>query len=385
MPKEIRMPDLGTAVSEVTIVRWLKAEGDAVKRGESLCEVETDKATSELESIAEGVLLRQVAAEGAVVGVGGLVALIGKQGETLDAAASAKPAQETKPAPVAPAAAGGVAAGEVKVSPMIANLIKRLGVEMSRITPTGPGGQITRTDVLKAKDVPQRGSAPAQSAPAVAGKKPLSKNQLSVSRTISASWREVVPISLWATINMNPAIALREKQGGSRKIAFDAIFVHAAASAVGEHPDFQCYYDNDQLVSVGAVNIAVAVSGPNGLFLPVIKNADRQPLSEIDRQVRDFAARAAADELTLEELGGATFTISNLGMMPIDSFTAIIPPRQGAILTIGAIKNEVAFKEDNCLGINKVVQTILTVDHRFINGRDAAHFLSRMKEVMETL
>ncbi|MBN2211917.1 MAG: 2-oxo acid dehydrogenase subunit E2 [Sedimentisphaerales bacterium] len=385
MPREIRMPDLGTAVSQVTVVRWLKAEGDSVKRGEPLCEVETDKATSELESIAEGVLLRQVAAEGSTVEVGDVVAYVGRKGEVIEGVVSAETTQEHKPVSAANTKTSAGANSEVKASPMIVNLAKRLGIDLNQVTPTGPGGQVTRSDVLQAKDAPKVEKASIVASAMAAQKLNLTKNQLSVSRTISTSWREVVPISLWAGINMNQAIALREKEGGARKIAFDAIFVHAAAQVIREHPNFQCYYENDALVSVGGVNIAVAVSGEKGLFLPVVKNADQQSLKEIDRQVRDFAARAANDQLTLEELGGATFTISNLGMLPIDSFTAIIPPRQGAILTIGAIKNEVAFKADNCFGVNKVTQAILTVDHRFINGRDAAQFLSGVKEVMETL
>ena len=378
MPKEIRMPDLGTTESEVTLAFWFKEEGDTVKRGEPLCVVETDKATSDLESIADGVLLRRIVGEGGKVAAGDIIAYIGRAGEEISPAGEmAGHAPAERPAKHAPLASGGSVPPKpaANASPMIVNLASRAGVDLSRVVGTGPGGQITRADLLKAGEAPDGGAA----------RQGLSKNQISVARAVTASWRQVVPISLWASVRMEKAIALRESTGAGRRAAFDSLLVYAASRVVPDFPNFRCSFEGDALVPADGVNIAVAVSGEDRLVLPVVRNADRKSLPEIDAQVRDFAARGAAGSLTTGDLGGATFAVSNLGMMPIDAFTAIIPPGQAAILTAGRIRDVAAFGADLRPVVEKTAQVVLTVDHRFINGREAARFLTRFKEAMESL
>jgi pyruvate dehydrogenase E2 component (dihydrolipoamide acetyltransferase) len=247
---------------------------------------------------------------------------------------------------------------------MIVNLAAKAGVDLARIAGTGPGGQITRDDVNKAASA---------GAAAIAPRRPLSRNQIAVAKTVAASWRDTVPIHLWATVRMDRAIALREFADGGRRPAFDAIFIHAASRVMPDFPDFGCAFGGDALIPAGGVHIALAVSGAEGLVLPVVRDADRKSLAAIDAEVRGFADRNSALGPGTGDFGGATFTISNLGMMPIDAFTAIIPPGQAAILTAGRVKED------------RSAQFVLTVDHRFINGREAASFLSRFKEVLESL
>ena len=367
MATEIKMPDLGTTVEQVTLIAWLKNPGDPVKRGEALCEVETDKATSELESVAQGVLLKQMVKAGTEIEVGTIIAYVGKEGESIDAPAPASPTTPTESKPHAQAQTRQT---DVKVSPMIRNLAQRKGIDLSTVSGTGPGGQITRTDVLNAtKAPPATASSPAASAEIT-----LSKNQLGVARTIGKSYREIIPISVFAKISMTVAIARREKKASSgQKLSYDAIFIHAVAAAMKQAPRFQCYFDNDKLAPAGAVNVGVAISRGDDLFIPVIRNADAKSIEQIDQEVRAFADKAGRGALTLEEMSGATFTISNLGMLPIEAFTAVVPPQQSGVLTIGSIN------ADN------ITTVILTVDHRFINGRQAAEFVTAVKKHMESL
>ena len=363
MATEIKMPDLGTTVEQVTLVAWLKNPGDMVKRGEALCEVETDKATSELESVAQGVLLKQMVPAGTEIDAGTVIAYVGKEGESIEPAAQAKPATTAEPRAQSTAQAQ---PSEGKVSPMIRNLAKRKGIDLATITGSGPGGQITRTDVLNAGKATDK--------PAAAAGIVLSKNQLGVARTIEKSYREIIPMSVLARVNMAVAIAKRSQQTQSgRKLSYDAIFVHATAAAMKQAERFQCYFDNDKLVSAGGVNVGVAISRGDDLFIPVVRDADTKPVEEIDREIRAFADKAAKGELSLAEMSGASFTISNLGMLPIEAFTAVVPPQQSGVLTVGS------------LSADSITTVILTVDHRFVNGRQAAEFVTAIKERMESL
>jgi pyruvate dehydrogenase E2 component (dihydrolipoamide acetyltransferase) len=423
-PTEVRMPDLGTAASEVSLVAWLKEEGQTVRRGEPLCLVETDKAMSELESVADGILLKQMAGVGDKVEAGDVIALVGQPDAKVESRPVAEKPQDaghrvefeaaTRPKPTD----GG--SRPVKASPLILNLARRAGVDLTRVAGTGPGGQITRVDLLKAQERPT--DTPT-------GPEPLSRNQLAVARTVAAQWREAVPISLGATIRMEQAIAFSsapaERSGdgafaigeadppaastslttpsrsaasesavaaslcrrthNSRRPSFDALFVFAAAKAIREVAVFQAHVQDDALIRAEAVNLAVAMSSDAGLFLPVVRRADQKSLAEIDDEIRQLASQATTGQLTPEQLTGATFSISNLGMFPVDFFTAVIPSRQSGILTVGRMRDEVRFREDRCLSVEKVCQVVLTVDHRLVNGREAAELLTRIKEALESL
>jgi len=414
MATEIKMPDLGTTVERVTLLSWLKSPGDTVKRGEPLCEVETDKATSQLESVTQGVLLKQLVPPGTEIEVGTVIAYIGDPAESIPEGQTPTPAGPT-PAPAAepPSAASAAASpADVKVSPMIRNLAKRLGVDLNGIAGSGPGGQILRRDVLDAQK-PGPASpdqAPAAVAPAPAARAPatagppaapprltpmrvpdslgstiVSSNQLAVARTITHSHRHIIPINVFARIKMAAAIALRDQNAAGQRPSYDALFVYAVGQAIKEAPRFKCYFENDSLITTDGVHVGVAISPAEDLFIPVVRHADRKSITQIDQEIRLFAEKATRHALTPLEMTGATFTVSNLGMFDIEAFTAVIPPRQAGILSIGAVRDVVAFKPDNMLAAEKVARIILAVDHRFINGRTAAAFLTRVKQIMEDL
>jgi pyruvate dehydrogenase E2 component (dihydrolipoamide acetyltransferase) len=379
MAVPIKMPDLGTTVSQVTVVSWLKKEGEPVQVGDPLCEVETDKATSALESVAQGILLRQVVPPGSVVEVGAIVAYVGTPGESLEVAAPPSPGEVADTL----ASSRAVTAAPLRVSPMVRNLAERLGVALDQVRGTGPEGLITREDVLRARDGqaagPPPGAPPAETA--------LSKNQLAVARTITKSWHEIVPINVWGRIGVAGALALRQRvqaESGA-KLSYDAVFVHVVSHLVKEFPKFRAYFENDRLLTTDSVNVGLAVSAGEDLFIPVVRDADQKPLSQINREVQELADKAARGTLTPAEMAGATFTVSNLGMFPVRAFTAIIPPQQCGILTVGTIEEVVRFREGHAPAADKVVSVILAVDHRFINGRQAAEFLSRLKERVEQL
>jgi len=381
MAKVIKMPDIGTTVDQIRLVTWLKQEGETVARGEPLCEVETDKAVSQLESVAAGVLLRQVVSEGSEITEGTVIGYVGKEGESVPEKGTEKEKQrKVKAKKSAPPSKE-----NIKVSPMIRNLAKRSGIDLEQISGTGPGGLITREDVLNAK------AASGAAAAGKGGKKKrkieISSNQLSVAKAITKSHREIVTINLVGRIGMARAIKKREELSGKSgtKVLYDAVFLHAVSQVVKDYPHFQCFYDEEKLISEDAVNIGVTVSIGEDLFIPVIKSADGKSIVEIDKEIQELVSKAEKGSLGLEEMSGATFTISNLGMYPVQAFSAIIPPEQCGILAIGRTDNVIRFDEDSAVKSEPMATVTLSVDHRFINGREAAMFLTAVKEFMENL
>jgi len=359
MATAIKMPDLGTAVDHVRLVSWLKKEGEHVKRGEPLCEVETDKAASELESVAEGVLLKQLVRADTEIDQGTIIAYIGELGEAIpDLTEAAPPGNqskaEPKPAPEP--------AHDARVPIIIMNLARSLSVDVSKITGTGAGGRITREDVMAAKE--SSGLTPGTV---------LSRNQSAVARRVSASQREVPPIHLVARIGMAGVIKARRD---NEKAPFDVFFIFALSRIVKDFPNFLSRLNGETVVRSASVNIACAVDLDNELFTPVIKDADKKTLGEIGREFNMLADKAGQGDLTLEDMQDGCLTISNLGMYPVEFFTVVIPPGQSAGLAIGAINRNAP--EPFC-------HVTLSVDHRLINGREAARFLKRLKEFMEAL
>ena len=370
MATAVRMPDIGTTVDRILLVSWLKAEGEEVKRGEPLCEVETDKAASELESVAEGVLLRQVVPEDTEIAEGEIIAYVGRPGEAIPEAED-----EAK----APTSAGGAVAApnrpaRPKVSPMIRNLAKREGVDLAAIAGTGPGGQIMREDVLRAKSAP-----PAKG-------EPLAGRQLVVARRVLRSYREIPPLNLTCRIDMTAAMAAREKLAAdtSGKATYDAIFAFAASRVIVGFPGFLAHLEGESVVRHEGVDIAVTVGIGEKLFTPVVRGADGQSLDEINERVTALIEKAGEDSLSAEDMTGGSLTISNLGMYPVDSFAAYIPPGQSAALAIGTI-TEMAAVADSGIVARPMATIVLSADHRLINGRDAGEFLARLKEVLEAM
>ncbi len=409
MATPIKMPDLGTTVEVVTLIAWLKQEGEPVKRGEALCEVETDKAVDQLESVAAGVLLRQVVPARSEVRSGTVIAYIGSPGEVIPAESAASCG-----AAVPAAQAGETPAPQMmrKVPPVIRNLAKREGVDLDVVVGTGPGGQITRDDVLRAKqtgmgspaaslsrNVAQPPSAvqsrPGQPGAAVpqtsvgTGTKsgvPYSKEQRSVARRVARSNREIPTVDMTASIDMSAVIRARQKlrEEHSRKFAFDGFFLFAVARSIEKFPSFAAHADDELLHKHETIDVCVAVSHEKKLYLPAIRNVNKLTLDEIQSEIERIIKKIRDGQLSSSELAGGCFTVSNLGMYPIDSFQMIIPPDQSAALAIGATQQRPVVKDGQIIA-RPVCTVALAVDHRMINGAEAAEFLKHLKETLEQL
>jgi pyruvate/2-oxoglutarate dehydrogenase complex dihydrolipoamide acyltransferase (E2) component len=368
------MPDLGTTVEVVTLVAWLKQEGETVKRGDPLCEVETDKATDQLESVAAGVLLRHMVPERTEVRSGTVIAYIGSPGELVleESAASPAPSQEIVVPQVA-AATG----RECKVPPVIRNLAKREGVSLDAAVGTGPGGQITREDVLRAKQA---------GAPAAKTGIPYSKEQLSVARRVARSNREIPTVDMMASIDMSAILRARQElqKERSRKFAFDSFFVFGVAQSIQKFPGFAAHADDELLHKHETIDVCVAISHEGRLYLPVVHNANMLPIEDIQAEIERLVDKARAGHLGSSDLARGCFTVSNLGMYPIDSFQMIIPPDQIAALAIGAMQ-ERPVVENGQVVVRPMCTIALSVDHRPVNGAEAAAFLKHLKETLEQL
>jgi len=373
MATPIKMPDLGTTVEEVTLVAWLKQEGDSVKRGEPLCEVETDKATDQLESVAAGVLLKQMVPAMTEVRSGAIIAYIGSPGEVIvEESAAPTPSKEVAVPQVA-----AKAETQRKLPPVIRNLAKREGVNLDAVVGTGPGGQITRDDVLRAKQT---------SASASKSSIPYSKEQLSVARRVARSNREVPTVDLVTSIDMSAVLRVRTKlqEEHERKFAFDSFFVFAVARSIEKFPSFAGHADDESFHKDNTVDICLAISHEEKLFLPPIRNANKFTIEEIQTEVERLVEKTRGRHLGSADLAGGCFTVSNLGMFPIDSFQMIIPPDQIAALAIGATQQRPVVR-DGRITVLPMCTIALSVDHRPMNGAEAAEFLKHLKETLEQL
>ena len=360
MATPIRIPDIGTTVDQVKLISWLKDEGERVSRGEPLCEVETDKATSDLESVAEGTLLKQLVAPGTEIEQGTIIAYVGQRGEEVPAETGVEVKNSTdtlKPEGSSPR--------KPKIPPLIKNIALKEGVDLDNVIGTGPGGRITREDVYKARD--SAGEPPEESA------KPLDGNQLVVARRVTRSQREIPAISLSVRIDMNEVVNARDRiAAGGEKVSFDAFIIVSVASVMVDFPHFRSTLVSERVFECEDVNVAVAIGRGYELFTPVIKNADMLSLTELESELRKLREKAEFGSFELDDFAGATLTVSNLGMYPIRDFTAIIPPDQIAVVSVGCVEQ----------ADHGAVFT-LAVDHRLINGREGAEFLTALKKKLE--
>ena len=379
MATPIRMPDLGTTVEEVTLITWLKKEGEAVKRGEALAEVETDKAAIELESAAEGVLLRQMVPAGSKIQPGTVIAYVGLAGESI-------PDESAKPAgPRRCKEPKRQVAKKSQVSILIRNLAEDLGVDLASVTGTGTRGQITREDVMRAKEALASFAGEANVEPCHT-KATLPREQLGVANRVLRSIHEIPAVDLSCTLDMSATMNLRRKvqAESGEKVNYDAIFIYAVSRVIGKFPKFLSHVEGDKIIEHASVDISLAIGVGDRLYTPVVRSADKLSLLEIQRKVQQFADAADKAQLSVRDMAGGSLTISNLGMYPIQSFKMIIPPDQTAALSIGAIE-QMAVVELGAIVCHPMSTVVLSVDHRRINGREAAEFVKELKEFMETL
>lgn len=368
MAVPLRLPDVGTVEGEVTVVRWLKSQGESVVAGEPLLEVETDKGIITVEAAAGGVLLKTLVAEGQTAQSDDLIAYVGAAGEAVPQKVGPTPAAARPPAAAAASAPGVTPA---KVSPVVRKLAQEKGVDLSSVQGTGPGGTITREDVLR--------STGGAAGPAASKGRPLPHHQAIVARKVSQSHREKPTIHLTASVDMGRAIAARTQSG----YRYDAMFVKAVGAAIREHPVFRCYLKGDDIVEHSGIDVALAVAVGDDLYAPAVRRADAEPLHEISRLVEALVGKARARSLTPQEMEDSCFLVSNLGSLPIESFDAVIYPDHSAALAVGAIVPTPAADKGGNVRVVPQLRMTLSVDHRLINGKAAAQLLTRVKGIVE--
>ncbi len=422
MATEVKLPRLGQGMESGTIVRWLKAEGDAVKAREPLYELDTDKVTQEVESDIDGVLLKIVVAEGEVE-VGSTIAVIGKDGEDVSLETEASPSLDTgatssstSPEPVieqappaAPAASssepralssggnGGAArsvvmpeGGRIKASPLARRIARERGINLASLAGTGPDGRIVAEDV---------GNAPAGGGPAPAVQQAslpalaeeieviaMTSIRKTIARRLTEAWAAPV-FQLGVSIDMTEALHLREQlvarlaEGDVRPTVND-LLTRLVGVALVRHRAVNATFTGEEIHRHPGAHVGMAVAAPNGLVVPVIRDADRRSVQEIARARADLVGRAREGKLTREDMDGGTFTISNLGMFGVEQFVAVINPPQVAILAVGAVK-QTPIVVDGEVDVAPLMHVTLTCDHRAIDGADGADFLRTLVALVE--
>jgi pyruvate dehydrogenase E2 component (dihydrolipoamide acetyltransferase) len=419
MATNILMPALSPTMTEGKLSRWLKAEGDEVKSGDVLAEIETDKATMEVEAVDEGFLAKIVVPDGTdAVAVNAVIGVMSDtKGEKLEGPAPAAPKappQET-PTPVAATAAApqpaekaepvAIAAhGErVFASPLARRMARQAGIDLSTLKGTGPNGRIVKADLDRAPAAKSDAPAPTSAAasPAAAPKPaaapapvtitaPHTKVPNSSMRKIIAKRLSVPHFYLTSHIEIDALLALRAqlndkspKDGPAAfKLSVNDLVIKACAIALRRHPQVNSTYTDDAIIQYHDVDISIAVAIPDGLITPIIRQADGLGLAAISNKMKDLGARAKAGKLKPDEFQGGGFSISNLGMFGIAEFSAIINPPQSAILAVGAGTKRAVVKDDQ-LAVATVMSVTLSCDHRVVDGALGAQFLSTLKGLIE--
>lgn len=414
MEEVVLMPRLSDTMTEGVIASWQKKIGDTVKKGEVLADIETDKATMELESYKDGVLLYQGAQPGEKIQVNDLLCIIGKPGLDIEAivaavkggahaAPAAAPATTaTAPAPAASAAPASAAAAQVVVnegrifaSPLAKKIASEKGIDLRYVKGSGDNGRITKSDI----DQYQPLAAPVASAPAAktasavvsapAGVEsfeevPVSQMRKTIARRLSESLFTAPHFYLTMTIDMDAAVAARTKinEVAPVKISFNDMVLKATALALKQHPKVNSSWLGDKIRYNHHVNIGVAVAVEDGLLVPVVRFADTKSLSQIGVEVKEYAQKAKDKKLQPSDWEGSTFTISNLGMFGIDQFTAIINPPDSCILAVGGISQVPVVKKGQVVPGN-IMKVTLSCDHRSVDGATGAAFLQTLKSLLE--
>ena len=405
MAYEVLMPQLGLTMEEGTVSQWVKHEGDPVKTGDVLLEITTDKLTNEVTSEHDGVLLKIVAQEGEDVPVKGLLCYVGQAGESVgDAPAAAPAAAAPAAAPAAPAAAPAavpVAAGaRLRVSPLARKMAAKLGVDLSKLTGSGPSGRIRQQDVLAAANAAQA-AAPAPAAAAAPAARPAAKGGLElmegdtvvklagmrkvVAQRMLQSHTEIPPVTQNTKVAVTELMKFRKMllaETGS-KYSVNDLILKATAKCLRAHPEVLVSLDGDQIIQRAHVNLGMAVALDAGLIVPVIRDADRLGLDALSAAAKDLASRAKSNKLTPDEYKGSTFSVSNLGMFGIETFTPIVNQPDAAILGVCAVEDELVMDDQGGISKHQVMRLSFTYDHRLIDGAVAAKFVMALRDLLE--
>lgn len=432
MATEVMMPKLSPTMEEGLLSRWLKKEGDRVSMGEPLAEIDTDKATMEMQALGNGVLRKILINEGESAPLGQLIAIVGEPDEDISAllskasekgstapatsataqttaeAQTETPAAET-PAAEQPVASGNgnqgdvvqaQATGRLIVSPLAARMAAEAGIDLRSLSGSGPGGRIIKRDIeaaigqgspakKPAKVVELRAVPPLQQ-PATVGASPyrddpLSEMRKTIARRLVTSIGPVPHFFLTSEIEMDSAVEMRQRLKDldpDLKISINDIIVKVAAAALIKHPQVNASFQEKTIRYYERADIGVAVAIDDGLITPIVRAADQKTLSQIAGEIRELAERARSRKLKPEEYLGATFSISNLGMLGIDDFTAVINPPEAAILAVGAVTPKPVVR-NNDIVVRQMMRVTMSCDHRAIDGATGARFLQTFKKILE--
>ena len=420
MATNVYMEALSPTMEEGRVVKWHKRDGDPVKTGETLAEVETDKAVMDLVARADGVLRQVAAAEGQTVAVGSVVAVIAAPGEAVGAGPATVPPTTTPgsgkretgnlataavPAPVAVAplpAAAPADATRVKASPLARRMAKEAGVDLKLVAGSGPGGRVVKQDVERAPGQgapvasavgaavpspvsrfpsPERSGAPYEDVP-------LTQIRKTIAKRLAASLGPIPHFFLTTEVDMERASEAREAlnqqlgdQGGG-KVSFNDIIIKATAHALTKHPACNAWFQEDHIRYWHEVHIGMAVAVEDGLITPVIRNAELKSLADIGQEAKALAEKARSRRLQPSEYTGSTFSVSNLGMFDIDQFTAVINPPEAGIIAVGSIVQKPVVV-DGQLTPRRRMRITMSCDHRVIDGATGAAFLKTLKQMLE--
>ncbi len=409
MATVINMPKLGFDMAEGLLVRWVKAEGEAVEIGDVLAEIETDKATVEVEAEASGVVLKHIAAENSSVPIGAPITVIGEEGEEFDvesvevdaagtgaaetvaAVAEDTPMHEPmthSPIVVAETSANGDLPAGVRASPVARRLAAERGIEIGALSGSGPKGRIVKRDVEAAAPAAPGAAAPFQQAasPAETVRIPVSKLRAVIGRRMSASKQQLPHFYVTSDLDAAPMMELR-RQLNSRmpddeKFSVNDFLVKAAAMALREFPNINASLDGGEIVRHGHINVGVAVALDEGLMTVVTKDVDGKPIRQLSTELRELVARARSGRVRPGDIEGSTFTISNLGMFQVDHFIAIINPPEAAIMAVGSVRDEAVVVNGQIVP-GKRLQVTLSADHRVTDGAEVARWLQVFRQYVE--
>jgi len=383
MASQITMPKLGLSMKTAKVVKWLKKEGDSIKKGDQVLEVMTEKITNKVEAPSDGVLLKIVADKGADLPIGALLGVIGQADEDISEILAAAPA-----APAAPAGqkskAGAASGGKVKISPAARKLAEENGVEVTRIIGTGPEGRITKEDVEKAIE---ESVAFADDRPALEVI-PYEGMRRAIGDNMANSWATCAKVTHHVNVDISGLLALRKSINANlkekEKVSVTALLTKAIARAIEINPIINSTLDGEEIKILKDINIGMAIALDDGLIVPVIKNADQKKLMQINEEIRDLAKRARRNKLNPDEMGGASFTISNLGgYQSVDAFTPIINLPESAILGVCRTVEKPVVVEGEIV-IRPMMGLSLSFDHRIIDGAPAAEWLKVLIDLIET-
>lgn len=387
MATEIIMPKLSDTMTEGQLGAWRKSVGQTVERGEIIAEVETDKAVMELEAFASGILLEQRVQPGQLVPVGTVIGLIGGAGEA-----------DTAPQPVAAAQTPGPAAMEPPVStavppehgapsgPQAAPIVRRraaeLGIDLASVEGSGPGGRIMLEDLERpgVPAAPRDAQQPSASPPPAGA---TSRMRSAIARTTSDAWRTIPHFYLTLEIEMEQAeAAVRRLKDDGVAVSLNGVIMTALAQALTAFPALTSAYGEQGVVSRADVHLSFAVALPDGLQMPVIRNAETKGVRDVTAEAKQLAERARQGQLTLEQISGGSFSVSNLGMYGVDSLASIVMPGQGGILGLGMVAERPVVRDGKVVAA-RTMKATLACDHRIIDGAVAAPFLNEFKRLLE--